>query len=267
MRTVAVIVLCLALFLIFVGWLGYSSPEQLTRNQDSQTQSETASYKDKYSTALVALSLGFRRIGKFIIDYRDEIVAVGTFFVAAFTVVVALATAALYKATRDLVKGAEVTAERQLRAYVFPTQASLKNLNVGDVPEYRVDIQNSGQTPAYKLRHIDRFAFREFPLKGPLPEATASQNFTRTHLGPGRKLQKIGNAQRLDGTPLPIPAQAIEGLKAGTAAIYAYGVIDFVDAFKKSRWVKYRYMTGGNVGFRSDGKLIICEEGNETSED
>jgi len=26
-------------------------------------------------------------------------------------------------------------------------------------------------------------------------------------------------------------------------------------------------MTGGNVGFRSDGKLIICEEGNETSED
>src|ERR1700730_5419591 len=44
-------------------------------------------------------------------------------------------------------------------------------------------------------------------------------------------------------------------------------VIDFVDAFKKSRWVKYRYMTGGNVGFRSDGKLIICEEGNETSED
>jgi hypothetical protein len=58
-----------------------------------------------------------------------------------------------------------------------------------------------------------------------------------------------------------------EGLKAGTAAIYAYGVIDFVDAFKKSRWVKYRYITGGNVGFRSDGKLIICEEGNETSED
>jgi hypothetical protein len=76
-----------------------------------------------------------------------------------------------------------------------------------------------------------------------VPEATASQNFTRTHLGPGRKLQKFGNAQRLDGTPLPIPAQAIEGLKAGTAAIYAYGVIDFVDAFKKSRWVKYRYMT------------------------
>jgi hypothetical protein len=42
---------------------------------------------------------------------------------------------------------------------------------------------------------------------------------------------------------------------------------DFQTAFKKSRWVKYRYMTGGNVGFRSDGKLIICEEGNETSED
>jgi hypothetical protein len=137
----------------------------------------------------------------------------------------------------------------------------LKKLNVGDVPEYRVVIQNSGQTPAYRLSHVDRFALEGFPLKGPLPEPIASKNFTRTHLGPGRKANKIGAA------PAPLTASIVDKLKDGTAAIYAYGIIDFVDAFKKPRRVKYRYMTGGNVGFQSDGKLVICEEGNETSED
>jgi len=153
------------------------------------------------------------------------------------------------------------TTQRQLRAYVFPLGAELQKLNAGDVPEYRVVIQNAGQTPAYSLRHIDRFALVEFPLKEPLPEAVASKNFTRTHLGPGREARKIGIA------PAPLTANAIDRLKQGTAAIYAYGIIDFVDGFKKPRWVKYRYMTGGNVGFQSDGKLVICEDGNETSDD
>jgi hypothetical protein len=160
------------------------------------------------------------------------------------------------------------TAKRQLRAYVFPIEAVLKKLYIGEITEYRVVIKNTGQTPAYKLRHIDRFAFVDFPLKEPLPEAIiTSENFTRTHLGPGGTLEKSGAAHRPDGTPVPLTDGALKKIKDGKAAIYTYGKIDFVDAFKRERWVKYRYMIGGNVGFQSDGKLIICEQGNETSED
>jgi hypothetical protein len=157
------------------------------------------------------------------------------------------------------------TAERQLRAYVFPIKVGVK-LYIGNVPEYRVIIKNSGQTPAYKLRHIDRFLSGEFPRKEPLPDAV-SPDFSITNLGPGQKLEKSGIAQRCDGTPVIFTADALEKLKDGTAAIYAFGKIDFVDAFKRNRWIKYRYMTGGDVGFHSDGKLIICQQGNETSED
>jgi hypothetical protein len=168
------------------------------------------------------------------------------------------ATIALWWSTRRLVRGAEQTAERQLRAYVFPIEAGLKKLNIGNVPEYRVIIKNTGQTPAYMVRHIDRFAFVEFPLKKPLPEPiVTSENFTRTHLGPGGTLEKSGAAKKCDGTPVPFTDRAHEKITGGKAAFYVYGKIDFVDAF----------MTGGNVEFRSDGKLDICEQGNETSED
>jgi hypothetical protein len=197
------------------------------------------------------------------IDWTPEAVtAAGTVAIAFLTFVLAFGTIFLWTATKRLVKGAEDTAERQLRAYVFPVEAGLKKLNAGDNPEYRIVIYNTGQTPAYKLVHIGRFALVDFPLIEPLPEAEIiSEGFSRTNLGPGGKMEKVGSAGR------SLSTDAIDRLKAGKAALYAYGTIHFVDAFRNLRWIKYRYMTGGNVGFRSDGKLATCQEGNETSED
>jgi hypothetical protein len=71
-----------------------------------------------------------------------------------------------------LARAMQDTAERQLRAYVS-IEAGLKKLNVGDVPEYQLFIQNTGQTPAYTIRHINRFALVPFPPTEPLPEAVA----------------------------------------------------------------------------------------------
>jgi hypothetical protein len=175
------------------------------------------------------------------------------------------AATASAKAANDSILLAKQTAEQQLRAYVFPTKIGVK-LYIGQVPKYCVLIRNTGQTPAYKLRCIDRFASVNFPLQEPLPD-TVSSDFSRTNLGPGHKLEKSGTARRPDDTPVIFTASALEKLRDGRAAIYVYGIIDFVDAFKRERWVKYRYMTGGNVGFQSDGKLVICEQGNDTSED
>jgi hypothetical protein len=71
------------------------------------------------------------------------------------------------------------------------------------------------------------------------------------------KLTKYGDG----GT---ISAETIKALKAGTRAIYLYGEIHYIDAFKRAQCTKYRYMTGGNVGFR-DGAVAACEEGNEAT--
>ena len=57
------------------------------------------------------------------------------------------------------------TTRAQLRAYVFPKKIGV-NLYIGQVPKYCVLIRNTGQTPAYKLHCIDRFASVSFPLLG-----------------------------------------------------------------------------------------------------
>jgi hypothetical protein len=81
---------------------------------------------------------------------------------AVFTVLLGLATIFLWLATRDLVDGAERTSRRQLRAYVFPHTVDAADRghlgdNINDALKGYVGsvttIRNSGQTPAYDLRH------------------------------------------------------------------------------------------------------------------
>src|SRR6266849_10700337 len=129
------------------------------------------------------------------IDRRHDVVT------AAATVVIAFFTIALWRATdrvwdageRQLDHLAE-TAERQLRAYVFPIEAKLTKFNVGDVPECLVVAYNSGQTPAYRLTHVTRFALANFPLTEPLPECRASQATSKTNIAAQGKIDKFGAA-------------------------------------------------------------------------
>jgi hypothetical protein len=59
-----------------------------------------------------------------------------------------LATTALFWATWRLVTGAEKTAQRQLRAYVFVESGSITHIDDDEgVPEVYVTIKNFGQTP------------------------------------------------------------------------------------------------------------------------
>src|SRR5258706_6905725 len=95
----------------------------------------------------------------FIEMYEKFFVAIGTLFIAAFTVILAFATAFLWGATRQLVKGADDTAKRQLRAYVFVDSVNVANVVEGSgPPESRVIIKNFGQTPAYQVTCVDWIA-------------------------------------------------------------------------------------------------------------
>ena len=68
--------------------------------------------------------------------------------IVAFTAALFFATWLLWSATKSLVVGAERTAERQLRAYVYfkETKVDFAARKVA----YRID--NFGQTPAHKVR-------------------------------------------------------------------------------------------------------------------
>jgi hypothetical protein len=82
------------------------------------------------------------------IDWKPEaITAAATVLLAFLTLTLAGGTIGLWFATRRLVRGAENTAERQLRAYIFVSDSSRVG-GPSPAPEFRIVVKNFGQTPA-----------------------------------------------------------------------------------------------------------------------
>lgn len=161
-----------------------------------------------------------------------------------------------------------VTAKRQLRAYVLNSSASLYDgstmpnaiINRAGQPAAVLLIKNHGQTPAYKVQHwaeID-VAPRANEERMSIPIGhSATQTFM---LGP----DGTGTAMRWLGRPITPQEQA--GIMAGTSAIYAYGRIEYLDAFNRKRWSTYRLRYSESawppVGTGSMS-MDFCENGND----
>jgi hypothetical protein len=187
--------------------------------------------------------------------------------IAAFTVILAFSTIFLWVATRDLVSGADITAQRQLRAYVFVSGAIVTNIAEGDgIPEAQVVIKNFGQTPAYNFVNITGFAADVYPppksIRLTIPDEEFSKPIAKSDLGPTQAETSTtdwqGKKRRLTGDEKAAVAE-------GRAIIYVYGEIRYVDAFGRPQWTKYRFMMGGPVGIRRGGRLVPCEEGNKAT--
>jgi hypothetical protein len=167
------------------------------------------------------------------------------------------------------------TARRQLRAYVVTELGYIVNVadplpGPGPMPQTnariiypngpvaQVQIKNTGQTPAFEVRHWGNICIMEFPLKSRLPSKAAEVIPIASILGPN-----ISSTKRIEFPPLLTPQQLID-LRKGTIAIYVYGEITYRDAFKRPRITKYRlmhHMMGGVIGVSTD--LNFAEDGNE----
>jgi hypothetical protein len=173
-------------------------------------------------------------------------------------------TAFLWGSTKRLVSGSEMTAERQLRAYVFVTQVRVIDPD-SDNPSAEIMIKNTGQTPAYKVT-VEAAANREnFPpgivIFTPTP---VGPNTTRFVLGPeGTGMKTIPLTTLLN-------AEVMQGMRDGRAALYLWGEILYTDAFKKSfrkpRFTQFRFMIGGSGGWPSSNLMVVCAEGNDADE-
>ena len=257
-----------ALFFV-IAMLGSSSFQECTHrcaHAAKEQQSVSSSFFSVINFVLYWTRLNC--VSLFITSAHDELLA-------GFTILLAIVTLALWGSTAQLAEDAkatgartittmEDTAKRQLRAYVFPIHSGLSNLVVGGVPAFHVTIKNSGQTPAYRVKHRAAGWITTYPIEGAFPEIPppGEQMVSTNNLGPGGDQVKNGNC-----SDVPLTAGTMSDLEKGKSAIYVYGEINFRDAFGKDRWVNYRHMTGGSVGFRRDGFIVHCEDGNETSED
>jgi len=158
---------------------------------------------------------------------------------------------------RDTLQTMQDTAERQLRAYVGVSEASIHKVETG-APEAIVSIKNFGQTPAYDVQAWIHMWIAEYPLTVTvLPDAPADFPKSTAVLHPG-----IQTAFVMPKEP-PVKKELIPLLGTAIGTIYVYGTIKYRDAFRRDRTTKYRLIYGGREP--SIGTFMKADEqGNET---
>jgi len=147
------------------------------------------------------------------------------------------------------------TAKRELRAYIS-ILAKITSLDAEDPIRAQVLISNSGKTPAYRLRVFAGIKFPEAPVEADLTGPLGSQS--SNDVGPGDRTDFFVQA------PRQLTEAEKSEIRAGSKAIYVYGIITYDDAFRRRQFTKFRYMMGGAVGVRGTF-LAICEDGNEST--
>ena len=180
-----------------------------------------------------------------------------------FSAILAFGTVFLWHATRWLVKETKETGERQLRAYVLMEGCGIKDVSVGKMPVASVLIKNFGQTPAHDVKAIlSRLVFTEYnnPMLPPLiPDNERPR--TGDIIGPG------GQRTYIFGNPdWPLDTPKFEQLVTGTHAIFAYGKIQYRDAFKVCRVTNFCLYCARPAGLAFTGSRLRAHgDGNDAT--
>jgi hypothetical protein len=159
----------------------------------------------------------------------------------AFTALLFLATLALWWSTRRLVQGAEKTAERQLRAYVFVHPVGVDFLY--DDENCRVTItyafKNFGQTPAYQLQQWAELRNFMVPTTDEIKTPEPIEPLTAMNLGPGAEVEGTVWAITDIGT--------LNELGSSLRKAHVTGIVKYIDAFGYARQTKFCFFVA-NLG-------------------
>jgi hypothetical protein len=143
--------------------------------------------------------------------------------IAVFTVILGIATWLLWRATERLVKGAEHTAQRQLRAYLSVTPHKVLNwTNDIDAIGATFSWKNHGQTPALEV--VSEFTIE---VRDTAPDLDAFQEQANFGIAifPGEE-----TPSQLIKTPR-FSHEEIKDVEAGTRRAHIWGRLHYRDAF------------------------------------
>lgn len=168
---------------------------------------------------------------------------------AIFTFGLFVATWFLYGSTRDLVQGAERTAERQLRAYVcLVGGAVVWKEAFNKYFRAHAIFKNSGQTPGHHLMTwanivVDDFSATPF-IEAP-PEARSDD--PRSIIAPQGETH-ISRIRRMEDGDLA-------DIRSGKKAIFFWGCVDYIDAFDQRRYFIFNCRMYGVDVFIPSGEV------------
>lgn len=175
--------------------------------------------------------------------------------VAGFTALLFIATMALWLATQRLVRGADQTAERQLRAYLGLDKMGFRS--EGYFAQYEVGFRNFGTTPANNVR---------IRLDTDLRDADDDRPFT---IGPG--FQSYGPLSPTQVTVAladenrEFDTEEWASIYSGSRILYVFGEVLYEDCFNRTRTLKFRLRTEARFDSAKRGQLKFCPNGNEAT--
>jgi hypothetical protein len=168
----------------------------------------------------------------------------------------AKATLIAAKAAENTLGHMRETAERQLRAHVFISRAEISNIMRDQKLTAKIIVKNFGQTPAYKVASSLGIVPAPFPLVVPLPPEV--QRTRNANIGPGGEITLNFSGDE----PVAVEWQPRFIEKSG--AVYVYGAITYVDAFKIPRFTNFRLYKGGDTDVTGP-ELNFTTDDNEAS--
>jgi hypothetical protein len=148
-------------------------------------------------------------------------------------------------ATRASVELAERTAEHQLRAYLGVASAKIISSDGGTTFVIEVEITNSGQTPARRVTHG---IVAEIQIQHEPPAS-----FQAAERASGERVM-VPNARFTLKRDIAIggPSGAAT-IRNGQRTIFAWGRVDYIDAFGQSQHFEFRYRNGRTVSAHVGG--------------
>jgi len=90
------------------------------------------------------------------------------------------------------------------------------------------------------------------------PEGCGTLPHTGGSIAPGASVVSTITA------PRALTAQQKADIKGGKRSIYIWGEVEFIDAFNKPRWVKFKGEHGA-FSAANDTEPIICPDGNDAN--
>jgi hypothetical protein len=219
----------------------------------------------------------------------DDWVAFWTFGLCCVTLVLAVATYRLYRATvdmgadakeaatvranetaaalaeakrsadaaRDLVTNSEKNAERQLRAYVSIRSTKTMKLEATERPKILLELYNSGKTPAHHVVMRFELAFGDQTAMDFSPDRLSS-------LPPVDMAPDVGMPM-IEEMPRILSAEMIGAIRRDkNVSIFAHGDIRYRDAFNFDRKTTFRLKVNPeHIGPGQCGHgLALCDQGN-----
>ncbi len=250
LKATLTLVFCIAVLAAAIYFAGHSScegpPKQNGENAETH-KNDGHNCATPYSTFKVGLNEGWRVAH----EYHEEIIAVATVFIAVFTIILGLFTISLAASTDKLVRGAERTERRQLRAYVgvHEIETELPNLKTlsYEIPDYgqfppnfihkdfiTIIIKNYGQTPARSVLTVVNWQpFFPFGSAAPDDFDYRDQDLLNTISTAGRSIIDRDNTHFTT-----VNLNKLIGFRDASnkkCSLYIYGHIDYTDIYDR-RW-------------------------------